>query len=42
MRMNNVSNKNVFIELPGGDPDGFNFDVNGNMYVAHFGGDNLY
>lgn len=34
--------KQVFIELPGGDPDGFNFDVNGNMYVAHFGGGAVY
>ncbi len=39
---NNVSNKSVFIELPGGDPDGFNFDINGNMYVAHFGSGTLF
>ena len=39
---NNVSNKSVFIELPGGDPDGFNFDVNGNMYVAHFGSGTMF
>ncbi len=39
---NELFNKNIFIELPGGDPDGFNFDINGNMYVAHFGGGNLY
>lgn len=37
-----ISHKNVFIELPGGDPDGFNFDVNGNMYVAHFGSGTLF
>jgi len=28
----------VFAELPGGDPDGIAFDVQGNLYVAHFGG----
>lgn len=28
----------VFAELPGGDPDGINFDREGNLYVAHFGG----
>lgn len=39
---NNLQDQQVFIELPGGDPDGFNFDVNGNMYVAHFGGSAIY
>ena len=38
----NLSDKKVFIDLPGGDPDGFNFDLEGNLYVAHFGGGNLY
>ncbi|MBN1543623.1 SMP-30/gluconolactonase/LRE family protein [candidate division KSB1 bacterium] len=33
-----LENRHVFVELPGGDPDGINFDVNGNLYVAHFGG----
>lgn len=28
----------VFAELPGGDPDGIAFDLDGNLYVAHFGG----
>lgn len=28
----------VFAEMPGGDPDGMNFDREGNLYVAHFGG----
>jgi gluconolactonase len=37
-----LGNKKVFVELPGGDPDGFNFDVEGNLYVAHFGGGNLF
>ena len=32
-----LSNKQVFIELAGGDPDGLEFDVRGNLYVAHFG-----
>lgn len=39
---NSLSEMSVFIELPGGDPDGINFDVNGNLYVAHFGGGSLY
>jgi len=30
-------NKQKFIDLPGGDPDGLDFDVVGNLYVAHFG-----
>ena len=30
-------NKQKFIELPGGDPDGIDFDIDGNLYVAHFG-----
>lgn len=38
----NLVNKSVFIELPDGDPDGFNFDINGNMYVAHFGSGTLF
>ncbi|MBN1352739.1 SMP-30/gluconolactonase/LRE family protein [candidate division KSB1 bacterium] len=32
----------VFAELPGGDPDGINFDAAGNLYVAHFGGAAVY
>ena len=35
-------NKKVFVELPGGDPDGINFDQAGNLYVAHFGGAAIY
>lgn len=34
----NLSNKQVFIEIPGGDPDGLEFDSKGNLLVAHFGG----
>lgn len=33
-----LTNKETFIELPGGDPDGIEFDRAGNLYVAHFGG----
>ncbi|MBC7187557.1 MAG: SMP-30/gluconolactonase/LRE family protein [Calditrichaeota bacterium] len=33
-----LSDREVFAELPGGDPDGLAFDVQGNLYVAHFGG----
>ncbi len=32
----------VFVELPGGDPDGLAFDIEGNLYAAHFGGGNIY
>jgi gluconolactonase len=37
-----LSDQNVFAELPGGDPDGLAFDVEGNLYVAHFGGGAIY
>ena len=37
-----LSNKLVFAELPGGDPDGIAFDIDGNLYVAHFGGGAIY
>lgn len=33
-----LKKKEHFISLPGGDPDGIDFDVKGNLYVAHFGG----
>lgn len=32
----------VFAEMPGGDPDGCNLDVEDNLYVAHFGGGAIY
>lgn len=37
-----ISKPKVFVELPGGDPDGIAFDVKGNLYVAHFGGQAIY
>lgn len=37
-----LSNKEVFVHLPGGDPDGIDFDREGNLYVAHFGGGAVY
>ncbi|MDZ7319637.1 MAG: SMP-30/gluconolactonase/LRE family protein [candidate division KSB1 bacterium] len=37
-----LSHKELFISLPGGDPDGINFDREGNLYVAHFGGGAIY
>jgi gluconolactonase len=37
-----LCNKSVFAELPGGDPDGLAFDVDGNLYAAHFGGGAIY
>ncbi len=37
-----LSDKKVFVNLPGGDPDGIDFDNKGNMYVAHFGGGKIY
>lgn len=38
MKNGRIKNQTVFIELPGGDPDGIAFDIKGNLYVAHFGG----
>ncbi len=32
-----LMDKEIFIELSGGDPDGIAFDMLGNLYVAHFG-----
>lgn len=37
-----IANPSVFVELPGGDPDGIAFDINENLYVAHFGGQAIY
>jgi len=37
-----LSEPKVFVELPGGDPDGIDFDSEGNLYVAHFGGGAIY
>jgi sugar lactone lactonase YvrE len=37
-----LTNKELFIELPGGDPDGIEFDREGNLYAAHFGGGAVY
>jgi gluconolactonase len=37
-----ISNKNVFAELPGGDPDGLALDSQGNLYAAHFGGGAIF
>ena len=37
-----LTNRTVFITLPGGDPDGIGFDIDGNLYAAHFGGGHIY
>ena len=39
---NKLVDKQDFVEIPGGDPDGIEFDINGNLYVAHFGGKAVY
>jgi gluconolactonase len=39
---NALIDKQEFVEIPGGDPDGIEFDVNGNLFVAHFGGKAVY
>lgn len=39
---NKLTNKELFAIIPGGDPDGIEFDINGNLYVAHFGGKAVY
>src|SRR5690606_33860472 len=38
----NVNNKSVFVDLPGGDPDGIAFDVEENLYAAHFGSGTIF
>lgn len=37
-----LRHRRVFVHLPGGDPDGLDFDSAGNLYVAHFGGAAVY
>jgi len=37
-----LSNKTVFVDLPGGDPDGIALDQEGKVYVAHFGGGAIF
>jgi gluconolactonase len=39
---NKLVDKQDFVDIPGGDPDGIEFDVNGNLFVAHFGGKAVY
>jgi len=39
---NKLIDKQDFVEIPGGDPDGIEFDNEGNLYVAHFGGKAVY
>lgn len=36
-----LTNPVEFIHLPGGDPDGIAFDVEDNLYIAHFGGQEI-
>ena len=33
-----LTDRQIFALMPGGDPDGIALDVQGNVYVAHFGG----
>ena len=37
-----LTQKEIFAELPSGDPDGVAVDQKGNLYVAHFGSGTLY
>ncbi|MBZ0198834.1 MAG: SMP-30/gluconolactonase/LRE family protein, partial [Ignavibacteriaceae bacterium] len=37
-----ITNKTVFVNLPGGDPDGIAFDSEGKLFCAHFGGGTIY
>jgi gluconolactonase len=37
-----LTQKEIFVELPGGDPDGIAFDSEGDLYVAHYGGSAVY
>lgn len=38
----NLTNRKTFINLAGGDPDGIEFDIEGNLYVPHFGTGTLF
>ncbi len=38
----NILSQNIFAHMPGGDPDGIDFDSSGNLYAAHFGGGAIY
>jgi gluconolactonase len=35
-------NEEDFVQLPGGDPDGIEFDNKGNLFAAHYGGKAVY
>lgn len=37
-----LAERTTFVELPGGDPDGIEFDEENNLYVAHYGGKAIY
>lgn len=37
-----LTSRKTFINLAGGDPDGIEFDVEGNVYVPHFGTGTLF
>ncbi len=37
-RRGTLIDKRIFVNLPGGDPDGLAVDAEGNLYIAHFGG----
>lgn len=37
-----LGERELFAELPGGEPDGIAFDEAGHLYVAHFGGHGIY
>jgi gluconolactonase len=37
-----LTNKEDFVQIPNGDPDGIEFDINGNLYVTHYGGKAVY
>lgn len=37
-----LSGREVFIVLAGGDPDGLDFDIKGNLFVPHFGSGTLF
>ncbi|HEX7358096.1 MAG TPA: SMP-30/gluconolactonase/LRE family protein [Ignavibacteriaceae bacterium] len=39
---NKLIEKEDFVKIPGGDPDGIEFDIEGNLYAAHFGGKAVY
>ncbi len=42
LSLQNPDIREIIVTLPGGDPDGIEFDSKGILYIAHFGGGKVY